>query len=966
MANFNFERNLPHQQAAVDAIIMALSGTVAKNASVLSNPMVDLDAHILNKNIISVQTDNHIDTADKKYRKKYSKILDICMETGTGKTYTYTKTIFELNKNFGLNKFIIVVPTLAIKAGTVNFLRSGGTKQHFKQDYNKEIKLYIVESKKGKKSKKKNDYMPSALSGFARANDINKNHIHVMIINSGMVNSPTLTEDFAFFGENKPPIDAIKDTRPITIIDEPHRFLQAGKTFENIRKFNSQYILRYGATFKEGYENLLYNLTAVEAFNQDLVKGIIAHVEEFKEGQNTTVSLTDTNGKEAKFTLNNNGKKSTFKIAKGENLGAIHSEMQGLTIESLNKSVVNLSNGISLKKNERINPYSYAVNLQDKMISQAINKHFEIEKELLNREVKIKPLSLFFIDDIAGYRAESHAIGGELKQKFEAMLKAKITDMLKEEDKGFYRDYLEKSLKDLSLTHGGYFSKDNTGADDKVEQEVEEILHDKEALLSLNNPRRFIFSKWTLREGWDNPNVFQICKLRSSGSETSKLQEVGRGLRIPVNEYMSRVTDENFDLHYYVDFTEKDFVAKLVNEINEKSGVVDDKLSVLNDELIGKILRQYPEQEDRHTLCGNLIQQNIINFGLEFTADGFAKIKEFFPRVFNIKSVNKGKVRKSGEHPNKIRIRPAQYQELQTLWEEINKKAILEYKIKNEDEFKALLKSYFLDAQEQFKPQGSYTVNQRLIATSEGMHARTEASVKQDILPIVTMGYKAFLVELAKQLSININTLHAVFLELLNEGQININHYMSLQTAQLIKNGFNNYLLDNAFSAFKLSYKQISNNIHPTAFTNENGKLIDVESSKLGTDYDNSQTAPETYLFEEIFYDSTLEKENIEQHIQEVIVFTKIPKTSIRIPVAGGKSYSPDFAYIVKNGSGKDQLNFIIETKNKQKRALYIDEKSKIKHAEEFFKTLQSKLDIKFKTQFEGQAITEVIKSMQL
>ncbi len=964
MANFNFERNLPHQQAAVDAVNMALSGTIPKKTSLLSNPIIKLDDYTLNKNIIAVQTDNYIDTADKRYRKKYSNILDICMETGTGKTYTYTKTIFELNKNFGVNKFIIIVPTLAIKAGTVNFLRSDGMKQHFKQDYNKEIKLYIVESKKGK-SKKKNDYMPGALFDFARANDINKNHIHVMIINSGMVNSPTLMEQFTFWGEIQTPFEAINDTKPMTIIDEPHRFPKGKKTFENIKKFGSQYILRYGATFKEGYDNLLYNLTAVDAFNQDLVKGIVAHVEEFKEGQNTTVTLMDTDGKEAQFELNNNGKKSTFNIAKGESLEDIHPEMHGLTIESLNKSIVNLSNGLSLKKKEQINPYSYALSLQDKMISQTINKHFEIEKELLSREVKIKPLSLFFIDDIASYRAEEHDIGGELKQKFEAMLKAKMTEILKTEEKGFYRDYLEKSLKDLSATHGGYFSKDNTGGDDKVEKEVEEILHDKEALLSLNNPRRFIFSKWTLREGWDNPNVFQICKLRSSGSETSKLQEVGRGLRIPVNEYMSRVTDENFDLHYYVDFTEKDFVSKLVQEINDKSGVVDAQMSKLDHELIKKILIFY-EAYDEDSLLVCLDDEGVIKRNNDFKEGGLEKLKEFFPLVFDKNGIRKGKIRNAGERPNKVRIRTQRYEELKNLWEEINKKAILEYKINDEDAFKDLLKNYFLSSKEQFQPQGSYTVNQRLVATDNGIYSKTETSVKEDILPIVTMTYKAFIVELAKQLSININSLHFVFLELLKEEQIDINHYMSLQSIQLIKNGFNNYLLDNAFNSFKLSYKQISNNIHPTAFTDKSGELIDVDSSNLGIEYDGIKEADKKYLFEEIFYDSLLEKENIEEHIDEVVVFTKIPKNSIRIPVAGGKSYSPDFAYIVKNNSGKDQLNFIIETKNKEKRNLLPEETNKIKHAEEFFKALQSKLDVKFKTQFQRQKIIDIIKSLEI
>ncbi|MGC8735156.1 MAG: type III restriction-modification system endonuclease, partial [bacterium] len=164
-------------------------------------------------------------------------------------------------------------------------------------------------------------------------------------------------------------------------------------------------------------------------------------------------------------------------------------------------------------------------------------------------------------------------------------------ELLKNETSDFYKKYLEKTLQNISKTHGGYFSKDNIEDDEKIEQEINEILHDKQAMLDLENPRRFIFSKWTLREGWDNPNVFQICKLRSSGSEISKLQEVGRGLRLPVNEYGNRVKDEQFYLNYFVDFTESDFVEKLVNEINEKSGAISSESipEKLDDNMIKKI-----------------------------------------------------------------------------------------------------------------------------------------------------------------------------------------------------------------------------------------------------------------------------------------------------------------------------------------------------------------------------------------
>jgi type III restriction enzyme len=169
--------------------------------------------------------------------------------------------------------------------------------------------------------------------------------------------------------------------------------------------------------------------------------------------------------------------------------------------------------------------------------------------------VKIKPLTLFFIDNIDEYRNKD----GYIRKTVEQYIELEIKELLKTEKDVFYKAYLEKTLLDLSVTHGGYFSKDNSEKDEAIEKEINEILHDKQAMLDLENPRRFIFSKWTLREGWDNPNVFQICKLRSSGSEISKLQEVGRGLRLPVNEYGNRVKDEQFYLNYFVDFTESNW-----------------------------------------------------------------------------------------------------------------------------------------------------------------------------------------------------------------------------------------------------------------------------------------------------------------------------------------------------------------------------------------------------------------------
>ena len=695
MGGFKFERNLPHQLEATNAILKVFSTASAlldddRAMANVSNPHIELDPMTFGKNMREIQTDFMFE--DKKC-KVSSNVLDISMETGTGKTYTYTKMMFELQKHLGVSKFIVVVPTLSIKAGTINFLKAKATKEHFRQEYNAELKTYVVESKKG--SKKKKEYMPQAVSQFVEANAFGAKSIHVLVINAGMINSDTMSKafDVNLFDKYNTPFGAIASVKPFTIVDEPHKFKTANSTWKNIEKFQSQYIVRYGATFDGDIKNLVYKLSAVDAFNNNLVKGVVAHVEEFEDGKGIGLTLKSTDGKEASFELNINGKKSKHKLIAKASLSSIHEAMQGLSIESMNKTKVVLSNGLELSKNSTINPYSYDDSLQDKMIQRAVKKHFELERELLTREVKIKPLTLFFIDDIEGYR-DGNNLAGSLKSKFEAIAKGHITQLLKTETNVFYKDYLEKSLKDLSLIHGGYFSKDNTEKDEKIEKEINEILHDKESLLSLENVRRFIFSKWTLREGWDNPNVFQICKLRSSGSVTSKLQEVGRGLRLPVNEYMSRVKDEVFDLHYYVDFTEQDFVRSLVEEINEKSGTVN-ALEVpekLNAEIIEKIVNYYGFSEDE--ILEQLDELDAIKRNNDFKEGGYEATKLLFPKAFE-QGLQKGKVRRGDEQNNQARLRAGKYAELKELWESINQKVILEYKIENEEQLKVYSKATF-------------------------------------------------------------------------------------------------------------------------------------------------------------------------------------------------------------------------------------------------------------------------------
>lgn len=953
MKGFNFEKNLNHQSHAVDSTI-----AVFENISLVQpteadknyiNPAFDfLSDWAYPQNLRAVQESNGVN----EKIKRNSNIIDIMMETGTGKTYTYTKTIFELNKNYGIFKFIVVVPTLSIKAGTIDFLKSDSSREHFKEQYGKTLHLHIVESQKNSKSKK--SFIPPAVTSFVNAGTFEKNSIQVMIINAGMINSETMQKSFdkGLFDKYTVPFDAIAATKPFMIIDEPHKFGQANKTWENIQKMKPQFILRYGATF-QGYENLIYTLTAVDAFNRNLVKGVIGHITEFDSGKNAIVKFVDSDGTEASFELIENEKRKTVTVTKKESLVKVHPEMRDLTIENLNKSTVILSNGLELKKGDKINPYSYAEKLQERMIQKAIKHHFEIEKQLLTREVKIKPLTLFFIDNIDEYRNKE----GYIRKTVEQYIKAEIEELLKTEKDAFYKAYLEKTLLDISATHAGYFSKDNTEKDEAIEKEINEILHDKQAMLDLDNPRRFIFSKWTLREGWDNPNVFQICKLRSSGSEISKLQEVGRGLRLPVNEFGNRVKDEQFYLNYFVDFTESDFVDKLVNEINQKSGAISieqvpDKLS---EQMIKKICELYETTEDE--LLEVLDTNNVITRTNSFKTGGFDYIKQNYPRIFE--GVNSNKVRKATDPKKKVVVRTEKYQELKDLWEKLNEKVILEYKFDNEANFKTLFTEFLKAQKDNFTSDG---INERIskveIKDNKAVVNEPESVYNRKTATISIMKYSDFLKELSKMLNINIATLHQSIID----AETDINKYLNQTTLRIIKQNFDFFLMTQAFDKYSIEYKKVSNSIHPTKLTDEKGNVLkEISASDVGVLFSDEDVA-DSYFFDELYYDSDLEKSNIKTEIKEVIVFTKIPKNSIKIPVAGGKSYSPDFAYVLKFKDGEQKLNFIVETKDvNSKDGLRDEEKFKIKHAEKFF---DGKVKIEFKTQFSNNKIVDLIKEL--
>jgi type III restriction enzyme len=963
---FNFERNLPHQEKAVEAVVNVFDDIlIRKRTNSMCNHIFEKKDNEIKSNIKAIQKSNNIKGNSLEINPYFN--LDIKMETGTGKTYTYTKTVFELNRQYDMNKFIIVVPTLPIKAGTEQFLKSEGTRLHFKEEYGKVIELHVLSSQKA--SKNKREYFPLEISNFVRATFYDKK-IHVLLLNTGMLNSSTMSkvfDDSSFFGSAETPFQLVARTKPFIIIDEPHKYKRYGKSYENLLKLEPQCMIRYGATFpektkgKKDYENLLYDLDAVKAFNDDLVKGVVVHIPKFEGRKNAKLSLIGTDGKIASFKYVIESGERRYKLEKGDSLGSISSDLKGITIERLNKSVVELSNGIALEKNQAIHPASFSETYQEVLLKHAIDLHFKKELEYFSLPVKIKPLTLFFIDDIQTYREEEGRTP-YIKSIFQKLFREKVNLLLKEKISDEYRGYLQASLDAVEDTHGGYFSKDNSDKDEKIQGEIEEILRDKEKLLSYKidgkwNIRRFIFSKWTLKEGWDNPNVFTICKLRSSGSEISKLQEVGRGLRLPVNENLFRVKNTQFDLNYIVDFTETKFADELVREINESAP--NEPLQKLTDKQLSELAKVYNKTED--DIFDELYSKRIIDRKANILEGKHEELYHLYSELNE--SLKKEKVRKATSDKQYVTVRKSNYTDFKQLWETINQKVFVNYKLGNEETIKNLLVDILVN--EKVAEADSVKFMERVIEKKVG-GSQVSITKEQDSQYQLQqyfdkLPYNQFLKAVSKGTLIPLQTIHSALVKYNESHSLNDGIFFTRRTALNIIAKYRNKIASVMME--KIEYKKIDVSIHPTALTNIDGTLKKIAAHTVGTKYSEAKPQ-EKYLYDELFYDSN-ENESINTKISEVIVFGKIPKNSIRIPVVNGQTYSPDFAYVVRHEDGEMRLNIVVESKNKEERFISQDEQDKITLANKFFEAINdSNVKVVFEKQIKGKNITKIISDI--
>lgn len=526
-----------------------------------NNP-VTLDSADLFSNITAIQRNSNIPQSEALSKELGACSLDIEMETGTGKTYVYIKTMFELNKKYGWSKFIVVVPSIAIREGVKKTFEM--TVTHFMEYYRKKARFFVYDS----------DNL-NQIESFSSSIDLN-----VMIINMQAFNS-SLKEGAANkaariiyterdeFGSRRP-IDVIKANRPILILDEPQKMTGA-KTQQALKNFNPLFSLNYSATHRKKH-NAIYILDALDAYNKRLVKKIEVKGFEIRNIPGTDgylflheIVLSKNNPPVAKIEfekLQKNGVKRVVKsFQQGESIYAESGEMEQYkkdyfisSIDPLRNSIT-LGNGTTLYAGDAVGDVSED-DIRRIQIRETIASHFDKEEELFNKG--IKTLSLFFIDEVAKYRQydeNGEASLGEYGKVFEEEYQAELDRRLTLFTDTPYQKYLREMCSDVHRIHNGYFSIDKKGhfVDSNLERGSDEtndisafdlIMKNKERLLSFEEPTRFIFSHSALREGWDNPNIFQICTLKHSNNDVAQRQEVGRGLRICVDKDGNRMDKE--------------------------------------------------------------------------------------------------------------------------------------------------------------------------------------------------------------------------------------------------------------------------------------------------------------------------------------------------------------------------------------------------------------------------------------
>ncbi len=898
--------------------------------------------------------------------------LDVLMETGTGKTFAYLQTILELHRRFNQKKFIIVLPRAAIKQGVIQNIRL--TDEYFYNLYGQHIR-YI-------------DY-PGKDLRTVHYDFIAGNDLCVLITTNSAFNSQDnrinrKTEGLFQFGSAW---EGIAAQKPVIIIDEPH-LLKGTETKRGLDKLGDCLRLRFGATYPKDEDsklsNLVYALDSISAFNQYLVKQIGVHtIYARAEEGGLAVKRTEPRRKfcEVEYQINEQPHRTRVRV--GDDLGA-KTDIQkygGHSVTRITKDKVALSNGEILQAQ----PGNYQLSEVElrQMIRHTIQRHFEKEEGLF--EQNIKALALFFIPGIHDFRGDSPLIKRIFEEEYRTLRKRYYDNT----DNENYRRYLDRDFEAGELcVHNGYFSGDKGTKEQQEREGVRLILNDKERLLSLDEPLRFIFSVWALQEGWDSPNVFTICKLASTGHETSCRQQVGRGLRIAVNQAGKRLTHkylgEDVEKFYginaldmVVSQQEQGFIYSIQKEVEEAS------LSVVGDEIDNEILKgkgfnqqeanyimvaldtggviAHDEKRDTYKVCSPIlpfIENNPDKFGV-LTDERMA----FAKQVFAVNS--KTHILDKNRRPKTLRVRKNQWQKFRALWETINRQAKITYGEICEASLIESISDQFNAAD--IEPSTSYVDRKRLDTRQNVVSVQDETSGAYATDRYFSKhGLSEFMHTLATQECLPLHFVARLFCKLKRQHFVNNPQKAHTLLVRLAKDEIHKSILRS------VNYRFTGTTVLANSLQDSDGNLIpELKRSLLGQFYDDSNEPREEFLYDTVVYDSNIEKESIRNDPAQIdgnriTVFAKLPRINIPTPY---KTYNPDFAYLIEKEDGKT-LFLVVETKgHRYETNIPEAERNKIKYAEKFFDALQDTLsrdgidvDIRYQTRINNQQLASIVQ----
>ncbi|MCC7698562.1 type III restriction-modification system endonuclease [Janthinobacterium sp. EB271-G4-7A] len=910
--------------------------------------------------------------ATKQYKdsaKSISKIhLDIEMETGTGKTYCYIKTIFELNKRYGWSKFIIVVPSIAIREGVTKSLEI--TADHFLETYQKKARFFIYNSK-----------ALHHLESFSSDAGINVMVINVQAFNATGKDARRIYEKLDDFQSRKP-IDVINANRPILILDEPQK-MEGGKTLDSLVNFRPLMVLRYSATHKTTH-NKIHRLDALDAYNQKLVKKIAVRGISVKGLAGTNaylylqgIDISTKKSPEARVEFERKFESGIIKpvvkkLSKGDNLFVLSNELnqyRGYVVSDINAITDTLSftNGVELSVGEADGDVNEAA-LRRIQIREAIKAHFDKEQALFQQGIKV--LTLFFIDEVAKYRDYNASDEkGEYAHVFEEEYQLYLNEVLDQDETPYI-----KHLKSIPVekTHKGYFSIDKktkrlvdpemgrkvTEADDVDAYDL--ILKEKERLLSLSEPVRFIFSHSALREGWDNPNVFVICALKHSDNTISRRQEVGRGLRLSVNQHGDRIDHPSIVhdinvLTVVASESYKDFVAALQRDISESLSArprIADKAY-----FTGKVLNTTEgpvtvSDEQATDIDFYLIQNGYVDKKRNITEkyhqakkDGVlvALPDELLPyseQVFQlIDSVfSESQIMHPEDGRKAKKLEPNanfEKKEFKELWARINRKAAYSVQFDSGELVSKAVKAldehlhvtplqYTIQRGEQYaqitydgiKNGDAFVL--KVTETEHNAHS-IHSAVKYDLIGKLAEG-----TQLTRRAVADI--LRGIGMAVFSQFKTNPENFIA-EAVRLINEQKATVIIEH------LAYDPVADQFDLDIFTAGQTKQ---DFSKVGGKL-------QRHIYDYVLTDSNIEREFVKEldTCTDVVVYAKLPRGFL-IPTPVG-DYNPDWAISFKEGTVK-HVYFVAETKGSMSSMVLNEiEKTKIRCARKFFDEINKK-----------------------